>query len=126
MAANFEMYDNKTHRSSTNDLADDERESEMNVEDGWHMVTAEDGSTYYWNSISGETSWDAPYGESVLSSINNLVIEGEEEINLALGESEDNVPHIKAEVLKMQLNIGHLIFKLGIQTVSSCYSFFTS
>ncbi|KAH9269669.1 hypothetical protein BASA83_008330 [Batrachochytrium salamandrivorans] len=53
-----------------------ENRSEENLDsDGWHMVTTEDGQTYYWNSATGETSWDAPYGDTPSASLDNLHIE---------------------------------------------------
>nr|KAJ3421756.1 hypothetical protein HK105_002400 [Polyrhizophydium stewartii] len=54
--------------------ADDvENASEENLaEDSWNIVTTEDGQTYYWNSATGETSWDPPFGDTPGSSFDNL------------------------------------------------------
>ena len=38
---------------STEDLVD--------TDDAWHLVTSEQGQQYYWNSVTGETSWEAPF-----------------------------------------------------------------
>ncbi|KAJ8331602.1 hypothetical protein O5D80_000514 [Batrachochytrium dendrobatidis] len=52
-----------------------EYQSEDNLaDDGWHVVTTEDGQKYYWNSATGETSWNAPYGDTPTASFDNLSI----------------------------------------------------
>eukprot|EP00842_Homolaphlyctis_polyrhiza_P002985 jgi/Hompol1/3688/HPOL_001664-RA len=48
------------------------------AEDGWHVVTTEDGQIYYWNSKTNETSWKQPYSETPLGSLDNLAIEDED------------------------------------------------
>ncbi|OWZ15757.1 hypothetical protein PHMEG_00010537 [Phytophthora megakarya] len=48
-------------------MDEEHRSDEANVEAGWEMRHDEaSGQVYYWNSITGETSWDPPPNGSVV------------------------------------------------------------
>ncbi|KAL2916577.1 hypothetical protein HK105_204010 [Polyrhizophydium stewartii] len=84
--------------------ADDvENASEENLaEDSWNIVTTEDGQTYYWNSATGETSWDPPFGDTPGSSFDNLNLydEGRPSVD---AETKKEAPLARIEMVPPEL-----------------------
>ncbi|KAI8927778.1 Rho GTPase activation protein [Entophlyctis helioformis] len=68
----------------------DDNGDDEDDDNDWHMVTTEDGQVYYWNAATGETSWDAPFGDTPADSLDQLAIDdkdGDDEHGDQLGDS---------------------------------------